>query len=41
VTELRPLGLTAEERRQLVAFLRTLDSPVIAKSAELLQAPER
>jgi cytochrome c peroxidase len=39
VTELRPLGLTAEERRQLVAFLRTLDSPVIATSPALLRPP--
>jgi cytochrome c peroxidase len=41
VTELRPLGLTAEERRQLVAFLRTLDSPVVASAPGLLRAPER
>ena len=39
VTELRTLGLTAEERRQLVAFLRTLDSPVTAKSPALLRPP--
>lgn len=39
VTELRPLGLTPEERRQLVAFLRTLDSPVIAASPALLRPP--
>ena len=38
-TELRPLGLTAEERRQLVAFLRTLDSPVTATSPALLRPP--
>ena len=39
VTELRPLSLTAEERRQLVAFMRTLDSPVIATSPALLRPP--
>ena len=35
--ELTPLGLTPEERADLVAFLRTLDGP--GPAAELLQAP--
>jgi cytochrome c peroxidase len=39
VSELRPLKLSETERRQLVAFLKTLDSPVIATSPELLRAP--
>jgi cytochrome c peroxidase len=29
-SELKPLHLTADEQRQLVAFLRTLNSPVVA-----------
>jgi cytochrome c peroxidase len=37
-SELRPLRLSAAERRQLVAFLRTLSAPVAAPPA-LLRAP--
>lgn len=37
VTEIEPLGLTAQERDDLVAFLRTLDGP--GPSAELLAPP--
>jgi cytochrome c peroxidase len=38
-SELRPLGLTTAERRQLVAFLHALDAPVVASPAAFLQAP--
>lgn len=37
VSEIEPLGLTAQERDDLVAFLRTLDGP--GPSAELLAPP--
>ncbi len=37
-SELKPLRLSADERRQLEAFLRTLSAPPAAP-AELLRAP--
>jgi cytochrome c peroxidase len=38
-SELRPLGLSAAERRQLVAFLRTLRGPLAAPPAFLAPPP--
>jgi cytochrome c peroxidase len=38
-TELRPLTLSADERRQLVAFLRALDAEPVATPASLLLPP--
>ena len=40
-TELRPLALSADERRQLVAFLRALDAAPVATPASLLLNPLR
>lgn len=40
-TELRPLTLSATERRQLVAFLRALDAEPVATPASLLLPPLR
>jgi cytochrome c peroxidase len=38
-TELKPLRLSARERRQIEAFLRTLSGPVIVRSASRLATP--
>lgn len=40
-SELRPLGLTMKERRQLAAFLRTLTSPLTAPEGFLAPPPAR
>ena len=40
-TELRPLKLSAAERRQIVAFLRALDADPVATPAALLHPPAR
>ncbi|MEO8619645.1 MAG: cytochrome c peroxidase [bacterium] len=40
-SELRPLTLSAAERRQLVAFLRALDAEPVATPASLLLPPPR